>query len=939
MSERKSESKPEPKLRELPKAYDPARVEPKWYKFWEERGYFTCELDPAKKPFAIVIPPPNVTGELHMGHALNNTLQDIIIRYKRMDGYAACWFPGMDHASIAVHSVLERGLERRELDELLREIGYPLPQDDRPLTRRDLGRENFLKLAWKWKERCGEEIVRQLKALGASCDWGRLRFTLDEGLSRAVREVFVRLYEEGYIYRGEYIINWCPRCQTALSDIEVEHEEHQDKLYYIKYPLADDQAQGGDRYITVATVRPETMLGDTAVAVHPEDDRYRELVGKEAILPLVGRRLPIIADEAVDPEFGTGAVKVTPAHDPVDFELGERHRLERINILNKDATLNENAGPYRGLDRFAARERIVEDLGRAGLLEKVEDYTHAVGHCQRCGTVIEPLISTQWFVEMEELARPAIEAVRSGRIKLIPKTWEKVYFDWLENIKDWCISRQLWWGHRIPAWYCQECGEITVSRETPKECVACGSTRIRQDEDVLDTWFSSALWPFSVMGWPEETEDLRRFYPTSLLVTGYDILFFWVARMIMMGLHFLGEVPFHTVYLHPLVRDEHGQKMSKSKGNVVDPMEMRERYGMDALRFTLAAGAAKGRELRFSIKSIEGYRKFLNKIWNAARLVLMNLEDFEPDGLKLEEAPELELELELEFEDRWILSRLAYQVGELRKHLENYDFNLAAEGLHNFVWHEFCDWYLEMVKPRLYGGDPARRRAAQRVLHRVLSDILKMLHPFIPYITEEIWQLLPHREAESIAIAPFPISVKAWRAPEVEEQMARLQELISAIRTIRSEMNVPPHKQARALIRAEDTGIKELVTRHQLFFRELAKVEVTCGPEVERPPRAPRMILEGAEVFLPLEGLIDLEKERARLEKELAEVQRLLEASQRKLENEQFLERAPREIVEKEKAKAEELRERAERLRRNLELLAEEAPEPDSKGSASEGES
>jgi valyl-tRNA synthetase len=875
--------------KKIPKAYEPAQAEGRWYRFWEEGGYFRGRIDERVKPFAIVIPPPNITGRLHIGHALNNTLQDIVIRYRRMDGYAACWFPGIDHAGIATQNVVEKELAKEGK------------------TRHDLGREAFVKRVWEWKAKYGNEIVEQLKTLGVSCDWDRLRFTLDEGLSRAVREVFVRLYEEGFIYRGERIINWCPRCATALSDIEVVHEEHQDKLYYIKYPLAE----GGS--ITVATTRPETMLGDTAIAIHPEDGRYKELVGKSAILPLLKRKIPIVADAAVAPEFGTGAVKVTPAHDPTDFEISERHKLQRINIFKEDATLNENAGRYAGLDRYECRERVLEELKHEGLLERIEDYTHAVGHCQRCDTVIEPLISTQWFVEMEELAQPAIEAVRAGKIELIPEHWEKVYFDWLEKIRDWCISRQLWWGHRIPAWYCRDCSEVTVSRETPRECAACGSKDLVQDEDVLDTWFSSALWPFSVMGWPEETSDLEYFYPTALLSTAPEILFFWVARMVMMGLHFIGEIPFREVLLHPTVKDERGQRMSKSLGTGLDPLELKEQYGMDALRFTLAASMSKGQDMRLSMRDLEGYRKFLNKIWNASRFALMNLEGFQPSGLVIEE---------LEMEDRWILSRLARQIAELRKNLDGYDFNFAAEGLYSFVWHDFCDWYLEMIKPRLYGADPARRRTAQEVLYRTLVDILKMLHPLIPYITEEIWQLLPHREAESVMIAPFPQAERAWIDQEVERKMATLQELISAIRTIRSEMNVPPHAPARALIRAEDQGIRELVEENRVFFRELAGVhEFAVGRDIERLEHAPRIILEGAEVFLPLEGLIDVKRERARLERELEEVQQTLSGSLRKLEDERFLQRAPQEIVEKEQAKARELRERAERLNKNLRIL------------------
>jgi valyl-tRNA synthetase len=616
---------------ELPKAYDPKEAEEKWYAFWEAQHYFDGTVNPAKKPFAIVIPPPNVTGELHMGHALNNTLQDIVIRYKRMDGYEACWFPGTDHASIAVHVLIERGLAKRQLDDLLREISYPVPSDKRPLTRYDLGREYFIKLGWAWKNRYGSKIRGQLRALGASCDWRRESFTLDEARSRAVTEVFVRLYEEGFIYRGDRLINWCPRCQTVLSDLEVEHEETEGQLYYIRYPLAE-----GGGFVTVATTRPETMLGDTGVAVHPEDGRYQELIGKFVMLPLLERKIPIIADDAVDKEFGTGAVKVTPGHDQTDFEIGRRHGLKVINIFKPDATTNEHAGPYRDLDRLEARRRVVEDLKARGLLERIEPHVHAVGHCQRCTTVIEPLISTQWFVRMKELAEPAIRAVESGEIQFIPERWTKVYFDWMRNIRDWPISRQLWWGHRIPAWHCADCKGITVARNSPPACSTCGSKNIAQDEDVLDTWFSSALWPFSVMGWPDDTPELRYFYPTQLLSTGHDIIFFWVARMIMMGLHFMKKIPFERVFFHPIIKDERGQKMSKSKGNVIDPLEMKEKYGMDALRLTLAALCAQGKEMRLSVQDIEGYKKFLNKLWNAARFALMNLAPRKREGMGCE---------------------------------------------------------------------------------------------------------------------------------------------------------------------------------------------------------------------------------------------------------------------------------------------------------------
>lgn len=681
---------------ELPKAYDPKEAEETWYAFWEAHRYFEGNVNPNKKPFAIVIPPPNVTGELHIGHALNNTLQDIVIRYKRMNGYEACWFPGTDHASIAVHVLIERGLAKRQLDDLLQEIGYPVPSDKRPLTRYDLGREYFIKLGWAWKERYGSRIREQLRALGCSCDWRRESFTLDEARSRAVTEVFVRLYEEGFIYRGDRLINWCPRCQTVLSDLEVEREETEGQLYYIRYPLAE-----GEGFVTVATTRPETMLGDTGVAVHPTDGRYQELIGKFAILPLLERKIPIIADEAVDKEFGTGAVKVTPGHDPTDFEIGRRHGLKVITILNPDATTNEHAGPYKNLDRYEARRRVLEDLKSHGLLERTEKHTHAVGHCQRCNTVIEPLISTQWFVRMKELAKPAITVIESGEIQFIPERWTRVYFEWMRNIRDWPISRQLWWGHRIPAWHCADCKGITVARQAPSACSQCGSHNIQQDEDVLDTWFSSALWPFSVMGWPDDTPELRYFYPTQLLSTGHDIIFFWVARMIMMGLHFMKKIPFERVFFHPIIKDERGQKMSKSKGNVIDPLEMKDKYGMDALRLTLAALCAQGKEMRLSLNDIEGYKKFLNKLWNAARFSLMNLDSSPAQGEGVRS-----------LEDRWILSRLSRTIAQTRTSLDRYEFNQAAKGLYEFVWHDFCDWYVEMIKPRLYGPDTAAKAHA-----------------------------------------------------------------------------------------------------------------------------------------------------------------------------------------------------------------------------------
>jgi valyl-tRNA synthetase len=899
---------------ELPKAYNPKEAEERWYAFWESHHYFDGNVNKNKKPFAIVIPPPNVTGELHIGHALNNTLQDIVIRYKRMDGYEACWFPGTDHASIAVHVLIERGLAQRQLDDLLHEIGYPVPADKRPLTRSDLGREYFVKLGWAWKNRYGSRIREQLRALGCSCDWRRESFTLDEARSRAVTEVFVRLYEEGFIYRGDKLINWCPRCQTVLSDLEVEREETEGQLYYIRYPLAE-----GEGFVTVATTRPETMLGDTGVAVHPADGRYHELIGRFVILPLLQRKIPIIADEAVDREFGTGAVKVTPGHDQTDFEIGRRHGLKIINIFKPDATTNENAGPYKNLDRYAARQRVVEDLRAQGLLERVEKHTHAVGHCQRCHTVIEPLISTQWFVRMKELAEPAIKVIESGEIQFIPERWTKVYFDWMRNIRDWPISRQLWWGHRIPAWHCQDCKAITVARHAPSACSTCHSQNIKQDEDVLDTWFSSALWPFSVMGWPEETPELQYFYPTQLLSTGHDIIFFWVARMIMMGLHFMKKIPFERVFFHPIIKDEHGQKMSKSKGNVIDPLHMKEKYGMDALRLTLAALCAQGKEMRLSLHDIEGYKKFLNKLWNAARFSLMNLEALTPtlspvltDG-RGGEGP---------LEDRWILSRLSRTIVQTRESLERYEFNQAAKGLYDFVWHDFCDWYLEMAKVRLYGSDPAAKAQAQSVLLYALTDIVKLLHPFIPFITEEIWQRLPQKATESVMISEYPKARPEWIDEQAEQTMQRLQALITAIRTIRSEMNVPPQKRAKVFIKAEDPAVQRLVHDYRIFFEELAQAsEVVVGPSVERPKSAPRMVLEWAEVFVPLEGLLDLQQEHTRLRHELQEARAGLEATLRKLDNPDFLARAPAEIIEKEKRKAQEFKEKVARLEQNLQLL------------------
>ncbi|MGZ3536945.1 MAG: valine--tRNA ligase, partial [Thermodesulfobacteriota bacterium] len=729
----------------LDKSYDPHQVEEKWYRYWEEQGYFRADEDSERTAYSIVIPPPNVTGVLHIGHALNNTLQDILIRFKRMDGYNALWMPGTDHAGIATQNVVEKKLLEEGLD------------------RHTLGREKFIERVWKWKEQSGGTIIGQLKKLGASCDWSRERFTMDEGLSEAVKEVFVRLYQEGLIYRSHYIINWCPRCQTALSDLEVEHQEVLGKLYHLKYPFKERE-----RFVIVATTRPETMLGDTAVAVNPEDERYQGVIGKKVVLPVVNREIPVIADSYVDIEFGTGCLKITPAHDFNDFEIGLKHGLEQIKVIDEAGRMNENAGPYQGMDRFECREKMIEDFERDGILIKIEDYRHVVGHCYRCKTVVEPNLSLQWFVKTKPLAKTAIEAVRDGRTRIIPEVWEKTYFEWMENIRDWCISRQIWWGHRIPAWYCENCGQVIVAKTTPTSCPNCGSNRLIPETDVLDTWFSSALWPFSTMGWPKETKLLKRFYPTSVLVTGFDILFFWVARMMMMGLKFMGDVPFRDVYIHGLVRDERGEKYSKTRGNVVDPLDLIDRYGADALRFTLTALTMPGSDLKLSESRTEGYRHFANKIWNASRFVLMNLEEFDLGVMTGEVSPEA-----FNLPDRWIRGRLNQVIREVRRSLEEYKFNEACHVLYQFIWHEFCDWYLELSKLSLYkGGNEQKRDLTKLTLLEVLDATLRSLHPFMPFITEEIWQQLPRQgEKASIMIAEFPNPDDRYEDASVASEM------------------------------------------------------------------------------------------------------------------------------------------------------------------------
>ena len=876
----------------LGKVYDPHATEERWYRYWLDGGFFHAEVDKNKEPFCIVIPPPNVTGQLHLGHALDNTLQDILIRWQRMSGKNAVWIPGTDHAGIATQIKVEEELAREGK------------------TRYDIGREGFLERVWQWKEHYGNRIIDQLKDLGASCDWERQRFTMDDGCSRAVREVFVRLYEKGLIYQGYYIINWCPRCQTALSDIEVEHQDQAGKLWQIRYPLTD-----GSGELVVATTRPETMLGDTAVAVHPEDPRYSELVGKELELPLVGRRIPIIADEYVDPSFGTGAVKVTPAHDPNDFAMGERHELQQIVVIDTEGKMNEHAGPYLGLDRFECREKLVADLDAAGFLVGIEEHQHAVGSCSRCNTTVEPYLSKQWFVKMKPLAEPAIEAVREGRVEFIPSRFSKLYLSWVENVRDWCISRQLWWGHRIPVWYCQDCHEVIVTREDPTQCTACGSQNLEQDPDVLDTWFSSALWPFSTLGWPQETPELAHFYPTSVLVTGFDIIYFWVARMVFMGLEFMGEVPFHKVYIHGLLRDGQGRKMSKSLGNGIDPSEVIAQYGADTLRFSLVTGTAPGNDMRFYSEKIEGARNFANKIWNAARFALMNLEDFQPQSDEWEHLP-------LELADRWIRSRYRKALTELEGWLERFELGEAARVLHDFIWNELCDWYLELAKPRLYGRQGEEpRRSAQYVLWYVLKGTLELLHPYMPFITEEIWQQLPH-DGPSIMVAPWPTPPEEFADDEAEAQMELVMDAIRAIRNVRSEKQVPPGRKIVALVQGE-LDVRELFAKYSSYLKELAGLEELKLQERASAPDGAitAAVARDYTIYLPLAGLVDLRQERERLDKEMAGAKQQLERVRGKLGNPGFVGKAPAAVVERERTREKELEALIVQLEARLEEL------------------
>jgi valyl-tRNA synthetase len=866
----------------IAKTYDPGQVEDRIYQEWTKKGYFHAEPDKNKKPFCIVIPPPNITGQLHMGHALDNTWQDILIRWKRMQGYSTLWVPGTDHASIATEAKIVAKLA------------------EEGLTKNDVGRDGFLKRAWEWKDRYGGRIVDQLKKLGSSCDWSRERFTLDEGCSKAVTEVFVRLYEKGLIYQGDRIINWCPQCKTALSDAEVEYKEKQGWFWYIAYPI-----KGSEERVTIATTRPETMLGDTAVAVHPEDKRYQHLIGKAVLLPLVNREIPIIADTYVDRDFGTGVVKITPAHDPNDFEVGLRHQLPQIRVMNDDGTMNAEAGQYEGMDRYEARKAIVGDLKKLGLLVKIEEHTHNVGECYRCATTVEPIISKQWFVKMKPLAEPAIEAVRSGQIRFVPDRFAKIYYNWMENIKDWCISRQLWWGHRIPAYYCEKCGATVVASEKPAHCSHCGNDQFRQDEDVLDTWFSSALWPFSTLGWPEETQELSYYYPTNVLVTAYDIIFFWVARMIFSGLEHTKEVPFRDVLIHGIVRDSQGRKMSKSLGNGIDPLEVIGQYGADSLRMSLILGNSPGNDMRFYYEKVEASRNFANKIWNATRFILMNPGAGQEQLRKTESQSRWSPAGQPEIADRWIVSRYNRLVGEVTENLNKYELGLAAQKIYDFIWNEFCDWYIELVKPRLYGTGKEVRDTALSTLTYVLSNTLKLLHPFMPFLTEELWQHLPH-EGESIMTASWPVERQEELNEDAEEEMQAVMDVIRAVRNIRAEKEVSPSRKAK-LILVVEPGNAALFQNAEVYFEKLAgasEVSIRTGKE-GIPVNTASVVTAKAQIYIPMKDLIDFEQEKKRLKKEKANLEKELARARAKLSNEGFIRKAPAAIVQAEREKQE----------------------------------
>ncbi len=872
-------------MSELPKTYDPKAVEDKLYKFWVDSGFFHAEVNPDKKPYTIVIPPPNVTGQLHMGHAFDETLQDILIRTKRMQGYEALWMPGTDHAGIATQIKVEENLRKEE-----------------GLTRYDLGREEFLKRVWAWKDKFGNRIISQLKKLGTSCDWDRERFTMDEGCSKAVREVFVNLYNKGLIYKGHRIINWCPHCATALSDAEVEYETQPGKLWHIRYPLAD-----GSGDLVVATTRPETFMGDTGVAVNPNDERYKHLIGKTCILPIMNREIPIFGDEYVDMEFGTGCVKVTPCHDPNDFEMGQRHNLEQILVFNEDATVNANGGKYEGMDRYECRKAVIKDLEEGGYLVKIEDHEHNVGTCYRCGTTVEPMTSAQWFVKMAPLAKPAMDVVTEGKTKFVPDRFSKTYLRWMENVHDWCISRQLWWGHRIPAFYCEDCGEMTVSKTDIHTCPKCGGTHIRQEEDVLDTWFSSALWPFSTLGWPDKTKELEYFYPTSTLVTGYDIIFFWVARMIFSGVEHMGETPFKTVYIHGLVRDAQGRKMSKSLGNGIDPLEVIDQYGADALRFTLATGNSPGNDMRFSDERVQASRNFCNKIWNASRFIQMNL--------TIDKDKAVELPAELALEDKWILSKFNTLVADVTRNIDQYELGLAASKLNDFIWENFCDWYIEIAKTRLQTGD----ENVQKVLCYVLSGAMQLLHPFMPFITETIWQALPH-EGPSVMVSKWPEYDEKLNFSVEEAQMESLMDAVRAIRNRRAEMNVPPSKKAKVLILTEK---KDTFSAGAGFFPKLAyasEIELIDAVPADAAKMA-SVVTGDAQLYMPMGDLIDFEAERARLGKEKSKIEDDIAFVMKKLNNPKFVDKAPENVVAAEREKADKLREHLAKLEESIAAL------------------
>ena len=874
--------------KELEKTYNPGAIEERLYDKWMEKKYFHAEVDRSKKPFTIVMPPPNITGQLHMGHALDNTMQDILIRYKRMQGYSALWQPGTDHAAIAT--------EVKVIDKLRSE----------GINKEDLTREEFLKYAWDWKKEYGGRIVKQLKKLGSSADWDRERFTMDEGCSNAVKEVFIRLYEKGYIYKGSRIINWCPECKTSISDAEVVHEEQDGFFWHINYPVKDEPG----RYVEIATTRPETLIGDTAVAVHPDDERYKDLVGKMLILPLVGREIPVVADEYVDKEFGTGCVKITPAHDPNDFEVGKRHNLEEINILNDDATINEKGGKYAGMDRYEARKAMVKDLEEQGLLVKIVPHSHNVGTHDRCKTTIEPMVKQQWFVRMDEMAKPAIEALKSGRLKFVPESFGKTYLHWLENIRDWCISRQLWWGHRIPAYYCSDCGEMVVAKDAPEKCPKCGGTHMVQDEDTLDTWFSSALWPFSTLGWPEKTPEFEYFYPTDVLVTGYDIIFFWVIRMVFSGLEQTGKEPFHTVLIHGLVRDSQGRKMSKSLGNGIDPLEVVDKYGADALRMTLITGNAPGNDMRFYWERVEASRNFANKVWNASRFIMMNME----------KAPVREVALsELTMADRWILSKVNTLAKDVTENLDKYELGIALQKIYDFIWESFCDWYIEMVKPRLYNDEDQTKAAALWTLKTVLIQSLKLLHPYMPFITEEIFCTLQDEEA-SIMISRWPEYRAEWSFEKEEEAVEIIKEAVRAIRNVRTSMSVPPSRKAHVFVVSEDAGVREIFENSKVFFGTLGyanQVDVQAD-KTGISEDAVSAVTAKAVIYMPFAELVDVEKEIERLKKEEANLNKELARSRGMLGNENFVKRAPEAKINEEKAKLSKYEQMMEQVKERL---------------------